>query len=359
MRIATILGCVGLLLGLVSPSLAQTLKEGSTAPPIKVAKWLKGTPIEKFESGKVYVVEFWATWCGPCRQTIPHLTKIAKKYQDKVTVIGVSIWERVGADKVEEFVRTMGDKMEYHVALDDGDTMATTWMEAAGQDGIPTAFVVDQTGKIVWIGHPMAGLEEVLDAVLAGKWDWQAYARQREEQERAQREMFQTLERIGALIQEGKREEAIRELDKLAEKYPDFRMGISRLRFQLLLAHDEKRAYAYARELMNGDFKDSPDMLNALAWAIVGDDRPFPLKEPDYDLGLALAQRAVELSKEQDPSILDTLAHAHYRKGNYKQAVETQRKAVALAEKDPDYPKELLEQLRENLKKFEKAAEDK
>lgn len=359
MRIATVFGCAVLVLGLAIPSFAQTLKEGSSAPPIKVAKWIKGNPIEKFEAGKVYVVEFWATWCGPCRQTIPHLTEIAKKYKDKVTVIGVSIWERVGADKVEEFVRTMGDKMEYHVAFDDGRTMATTWMEAAGQDGIPSAFVVDQTGKIVWIGHPMADLEKVLDAVLAGKWDWQAYARQREEQERAQREISESAEKISALVREGKYEEALQELDKLVERNPDLRAGIGMFRFQILLAHDEKKAYAYARELMNGDFKDSPDMLNALAWEIVGTDRRSPLKEPDYDLGLALAQRAVELSKEQDPSILDTLAYAHYRKGNHKQAVEIQRKAIALAEQDPDFPKELLDQMRESLKKFEKAAEGK
>ncbi len=359
MRIATIFGCAVLMLALAVPSFAQTLKEGSTAPPIKVAKWIKGKPVEKFEPGKVYVVEFWATWCGPCRQTIPHLTEIAKKYKDKITVIGVSVWERVSVDKVEEFVRNMGDKMDYVVAFDDGATMATTWMEAAGQDGIPTAFVVDQSGKIVWIGHPMGGLDEVLEEVLAGKFDWQAHARRREEEERAQRQMMETLQKIETLVRERKYDEALQELDKLAEKNPELREGVKLMQFNLLLMHDEKRAYAHARQLMEGDFKDNPELLNALAWEIVGTDRQTPLKEPDYDLGLALAQRAVELSKGEDPAILDTLAYAYYRKGNYKQAVETQRKAVALAEKDPDYPKELVEQLRASLEKFEKALEGK
>jgi thiol-disulfide isomerase/thioredoxin len=61
-------------------------------PPLKVAKWIKGKPVQRFEPGKVYVVEFWATWCGPCRRSIPHLTELAKKFKGKVTFIGVSIW---------------------------------------------------------------------------------------------------------------------------------------------------------------------------------------------------------------------------------------------------------------------------
>ncbi len=353
------LASAALLLNIAPLAVAQTLKEGEPAPPIKVAKWLKGKPVEKFEPDKVYVVEFWATWCGPCRQTIPHLTEIAKKYKDKVTVIGVSVWERVGVDKVEEFVRTMGDKMEYTVAVDDGDTMAKTWMEAAQQNGIPTAFIVNQKGQIVWIGHPMAEMDTVLDEVIAGKFDWQTAAKRRQEQAKREAEMEEAFEKIGNLVNDKKYTEAVAELDKLIEKMPEIRAPLCATRFNLLLLFDEKQAYAYARELLQGTFKDDADSLNMLAWTIVGDDQPIQIKEPDYDLALAIAQRAVELTKEQDANILDTLAMAHYRKGQLEKAVEVQRKAVALAEKDPDYPKELLSELKERLKQFEKALSEK
>src|SRR6476661_7319275 len=84
-------------LALTAISLAQTTEQtalvvGDPAPKITVSKWVKGTPVANFEKGKLYVVEFWATWCGPCKVSIPHLTELAKQYKN-VKFIGVSIWE--------------------------------------------------------------------------------------------------------------------------------------------------------------------------------------------------------------------------------------------------------------------------
>lgn len=139
------------------------LNVGDRAPALAGQKWVKGEPVAAFEKGKVYVVEFWATWCPPCRASIPHLSELQAKFKDKgVIVIGQNCWER-DASKVAPFITKMGDKMNYRVALDtDSGAMAKSWMAAAGQDGIPTAFVVDKAGKIAWIGHPMDGLDEAV-----------------------------------------------------------------------------------------------------------------------------------------------------------------------------------------------------
>ena len=56
-----------------------TLKVGDKAPPLGKGQWVKGEPVKEFESGKVYVIENWATWCGPCIAAIPHVTEIQKK----------------------------------------------------------------------------------------------------------------------------------------------------------------------------------------------------------------------------------------------------------------------------------------
>ncbi|MCU0317689.1 MAG: TlpA family protein disulfide reductase, partial [Fimbriimonadaceae bacterium] len=77
-----------------TPAKVTALEPGMKAPELRVSQWFKGQEVKSFKKGQVYVVEFWATWCGPCRVSIPHLTKLAKQHGDKVHMIGVSVWER-------------------------------------------------------------------------------------------------------------------------------------------------------------------------------------------------------------------------------------------------------------------------
>ena len=151
-----------------------TLKVGDPAPKLQTGKWVQGDPVTSFQKGKAYIVEFWATWCPPCRASIPHLNEVYTKFKDKgLIVIGQNCWERDDS-LVAPFVTKMGDKMTYRVALDDKSSdkkgaMAKTWMEAAGRNGIPSAFLIDTKGTIAWIGHPMQLKEQVIEDVLAGK----------------------------------------------------------------------------------------------------------------------------------------------------------------------------------------------
>ena len=62
---------------------AVTLHIGDPAPPLGPGRWLKGEPVSAFEPGKVYVVEFWATWCGPCIAAIPHISDLQKQHAPK------------------------------------------------------------------------------------------------------------------------------------------------------------------------------------------------------------------------------------------------------------------------------------
>jgi thiol-disulfide isomerase/thioredoxin len=148
---------------------AATLEVGDEAPDLDVKAWLKNGPLE-IEDGTVYVVEFWATWCPPCRTSIPHLTELQEKYEDDVKIIGITTEDR---ETVEPFVKQMGDEMEYAVAID-GDGQATTkaYFEAAGLRGIPSAFIVDKSGEVAWIGHPMEPkMEEMLKQLAEAEED--------------------------------------------------------------------------------------------------------------------------------------------------------------------------------------------
>jgi len=339
-------------------SSASALTIGSTAPPMAVGEWVKGQPV-KLGDGKLHVVEFWATWCGPCKVSIPHLTELAKKYAGKADFTGVSVWEvNRGADastvpaKVKTFVDTMGTKMDYHVARDKDDVMAKTWMEAAAQDGIPTAFVVDKDGKIAWIGHPMGGLDEALGKIIAGKYDRAAAAQamktERDERakEQAQQEKMNTLFcPVMALAKEKKFSEAVSTMDTILAANPDYVGPTAYLRYNLLLSYDEAAAQAYAVKMAGGEWKSNAGVLNAIAWGIVADDTK--IKAPNYAAAVTLAEAAAAASGNKEPEILDTLAVAYDKHGDIDKAIDTEAKAVSLlkADADPAMVKDLKERL--------------
>lgn len=157
-----------------------TLKVGSEAPKLSVEEWVKGDSMQELEAGKVYIVEFWATWCPPCVKAIPHLTELQAKHRaDGLTVIGVAASERQKSqggpdtrlDGVKQFVKGKGKQMDYTVAYDADRSMSTAWMLPAGRTGIPSSFVVGHDGKIAWIGNPHdSGFDSAVEtAVKAGK----------------------------------------------------------------------------------------------------------------------------------------------------------------------------------------------
>jgi thiol-disulfide isomerase/thioredoxin len=88
---------------------------GDKAPALGVSNWVKGKKVERFEKGSVYVIDFWATWCGPCLESIPHLTELQKKYGGELEIVGLNVWENA-PEKVPAFVEKMGANMGYAVA---------------------------------------------------------------------------------------------------------------------------------------------------------------------------------------------------------------------------------------------------
>lgn len=108
--------------------------------------------------GKPYILEFWATWCPPCRTSIPHLNEIYKKYKGKgLEIVGVTSEDR---QTVRNFERKI--PIDYAVGYDTGGKLGKDF----GVEGIPHAMIVSKEGKIVWEGHPMTLPEAELETVL-------------------------------------------------------------------------------------------------------------------------------------------------------------------------------------------------
>lgn len=108
--------------------------------------------------GKPMLLEFWATWCPPCRKSIPHLNEIYAKFKDRgLAVVGVTDESEMVIRKFEKEV-----PMDYPVATDTGGRLG----EKLGVSSIPTAFLVDKEGKITWQGHPMNLPEAEIEKIL-------------------------------------------------------------------------------------------------------------------------------------------------------------------------------------------------
>jgi thiol-disulfide isomerase/thioredoxin len=151
----------------VAGQTAAKARLGDRAARLAIKDWVKGKPVDVRDGKAVYVVEFWATWCGPCRISIPHLTELQKQWKDKgVVVVGVS---DEPAATVRPLVEKMADKMDYTVACDDNRITYSGYMDAYGFNGIPTAFIVGRDGRVLWHGHPMNGLDGALEQAVVGK----------------------------------------------------------------------------------------------------------------------------------------------------------------------------------------------
>ena len=113
------------------------------APAWKLAD-LDGKPVSLADfKGKVVILDFWATWCAPCRDEIPGFVELQKKFGDKgLVVVGVSLDEE-GAAFVQKFVKEHG--VTYPVVLGNQQVAAAY----DGIDALPTTFIIDREGKVV------------------------------------------------------------------------------------------------------------------------------------------------------------------------------------------------------------------
>jgi len=309
---------------IVATTLAGTAYGGSLgdkATALEIKDWVKGKPVDVTgaDGKNVYVLEFWATWCGPCRYSIPHLTEMQEKYKDKnVTFIGISDED---TSTVRKYVKEMGDKMGYTVAVDKNKATSEAYMGTFGIRGIPHAFIIDQHGKVAWHDHPMANLDEVLDQVLAGKFDVNA-----------------------ARKLEARRAEERQELEKLFKQADEY--------FQLVQSADNRaKAVALGEKLAEAAAKQ-PQFLNSIAWTILTRDG---IAFRDLKLALRAAETANTATNGINPGVLDTYALALFENGHKKEAVKTQEQAVKLAMKSGD--KRMRDELKGRLDKFRDESE--
>ena len=308
MKKMTLLMMVLALVCMTIPAVATEL--GDLAPPLTIHQWVKGKKLNLAEGKgkKIYVVEFWATWCPPCRTSIPHLTELQKKYAGKdVVFVGISSED---LDNVKAFVKEMGNEMDYTVAVDEDKKTSNAYMGGFGVDSIPHAFIVDKDMKMVWHGHPMDGMDDVLDRLIKGMFNVETA--QKEEAAKSRRTSVKNLIQV-YLFLEAKTEDR------------DLALPIG------------NRIWEKA--------KDDAELLNMLALAIVSDDE---LKPPDLPLAERAVTRANLLTAGKDLSVLETYAIVQYKTGKKLDAIVTMKRIIPLCT-----DAEAKGEMRERLTQFE------
>jgi thiol-disulfide isomerase/thioredoxin len=374
------------VLALACPSLspvaraADRLTIGSAAPSLDIEHWIhdgggKFKPVTKFEEGKVYVVEFWATWCGPCVASMPHIVELQKQYADKgVQIISISDedLETVEAflDRPVPAARTSrapraatapadGEAQPaeaqkqtfreltsaYSLTTDPDQSVYMDYMEAAGQNGIPTAFIVGKTGQVEWIGHPMQ-MDAPLAAVVDGSWDRAAF--KAEFDEKQQIEILMTT--ITRSMQRGKPAEALAAIDEALGKIKSEQMQAQLKLIRLQVQLSDPASQDRLPEILPSAYQtyaDNPELINVITWNVYqkyasGELQDASLLKATRAAAEQAAQQADAASKA---AILDTVSHLQFQAGDIDAAIKSQTAAVEAA--DPNLKAQLSEFLEE------------
>jgi thiol-disulfide isomerase/thioredoxin len=335
-----------------APARAASIKPGDVAPKLQVAEWVKGTPINEFEKGKVYLVEYWATWCGPCIGNIPHLNQLQKKYgKDGLVIIGMTNPD-VDADAtgtarkenntlqmVRDFVAKQGDRMDYHVAYDMPNR--ETYKSMMGTiGGIPHAFLFGRDGRLLVNYHPYY-LDAAIEKALAGTWNY----------ERDYAELRRSSKLYGDILGAKTYPEFVELFGTLERDFPAMAHRMLNFKFSRALkagqmdaalrAADEMIAYVTetgdAKELASTTLATTRDLLTMMRSSLSG----F-MAENQSEALLSKLQQMADAAVKHGPAdeyrSLAAQAELAYRSGDFPRAIELQKQVMAVV---PSFTKDV------------------
>lgn len=135
----------------VRPERPPLLTAGTVAPDFVAEAWGTGAPLKLSDyKGKVVILDFWATWCGPCQKSMPHIEKIYQSVKNQnVVVLGVCVWDEKEA--YQKWVPANADKYTFTFAYDPAgrDSAKSIAGSLYKVSGIPTTYVIGKDGKVV------------------------------------------------------------------------------------------------------------------------------------------------------------------------------------------------------------------
>lgn len=374
-----------LVVALPAPAIAQAV--GDPAPRLTLDRFLHGQPVQSLEHGQVHVIEFCTASPGPFGDAVTHLIKLRRDHP-QVKVVVILSPPRDGKKTKETYFGDIAGPIKElahcSIALDapaEGSrvcfglskrawVLPTLWRTGKGEP-FPCAFLIDQQGKIAWIGEP-AKIWKPLEQVLAGKWDlataagqfrketieraftfgkkekqeWAEFAAMlarwrrdalTEEERKSWNEAFRSTRLLGSFFQPQTPRQVVKQwadlLTQEVEKDPQHEVEGAPSHF-MILAYGAGRvgaAAASARRALDEVLPDEPWLLNGFAWCIASPGAGERPRGRLISFALEAALRAESLTQGKDPSVLETLARAHFVSGDRANAIATQERLVQLA----------------------------
>lgn len=341
-----VLGCsAALSVSVVLPSLAAEQPAGGQPAAPNALKtlsldgvpdvWLQGQPVKEWEKDKVYIFEFWATWCGPCLAAMPHMEELHQKFKGKPNfqIVGVNVMDRKTPDALKEFLKARPTQLNYTMAVDvEGKKTGKHWLEPQGVKGIPHVFAV-KNGQLIWRGHPAGLNEKMITAMLAPDFTPDSLkGAEGASTASSQEEFYRNSSKFAKLMAEKKWDEAkafgrqIISKDTLSEKQL---LSLKAMPFKFLAEQGQYKEAQAVQAKLTSEYPDNYNVQMSAASEIMN---MIPVDSMDAALVEQCLMRGIDISKKANKEASlpwRMMAELRERQGNKKEALANMMHAIS------------------------------